>query len=958
MLPAWRLAISSLSRRPSRSALLVGAVAMSAALVVAVACAMASVQGAINHQLAGTVGAADLRVRPVGTAGLAPAILERVRAWPEVAEAEPRLEMPLALSVKKTMMVRGEDGVWRRREMGMASTALGSSLRAREGGGEAGRPAHLPQTSHLSQPSERAYRALAKELAPDPEVLAGRLPERDDEVAIDAILAYRLSAEYQNAAHRRDGFIPGSSSYEPPRPVEAPEMASEAESARINAEERVAVGDTVEVVKQLIGAANQPLMIPGLSTIERLRVVGVVSPPPIGGRPQCYLTMAGLTKLTGAKGFTQIDIALGPGVDPAAAARARRQDLPASAMLETTDKITSGLDKNMKSSQLGVVLATVMAFMSAAFIITTGLTTGVTERQRELAILRCIGASRGQMGRMQLAVGLLLGLVGGGVGVPLGVAVAAGLAAAFRTQVSTGLVVPWQAVALGMTGAVLSGVFGAAWPAWRSATVSPLEGLAARAKPARARGIVIVTIAGLACLAYQSLGILLPRDGQVMFWVYVTSGLPLMFIGYFLLGVPATLGVVWIGAGVVSKVMRLPRHVLARTIAAKPYRHGFTAGALMGGLALLISIWTNGGATVRDWLDRIQFPDAFVSGLGLTEANQRQLDAMPEVAGTCAITLHPVEVDFFGVRALQQYKTTFVAFEPRAFLGMAALKWVQGDPETAVRRLEEGGAVIVAREFLIAQGLGVGQQFVCRDHGEEFRFEIVGVVASPGLEIVSKFFNVGEDYTDQAMHAVFGSRKDLKEKFFAGQEAPIHLIQIAFSPKVGPGGDEAALERVRGALLGSGVLDVGSGRQIKEQIELFAHGTILVLSAIALAAMLVACFGVANLIAASIEARRFEFGVLRAVGGQRGLLARLVLSEALIVGVTAAAMGTLMGLQGSWAGQRLHALLLGMELRLRPPVGAIAVAWGITLLMTVGAAGPAVWWLNRRGVRELLGGRG
>ncbi len=35
-------------------------------------------------------------------------------------------------------------------------------------------------------------------------------------------------------------------------------------------------------------------------------------------------------------------------------------------------------------------------------------------------------------------------------------------------------------------------------------------------------------------------------------------------------------------------------------------------------------------------------------------------------------------------------------------------------------------------------------------------FEIVGVVTSPGLEIVSKFFNVGETYADQAVHAVFG----------------------------------------------------------------------------------------------------------------------------------------------------------------------------------------------------------
>src|SRR5262249_58128058 len=84
----------------------------------------------------------------------------------------------------------------------------------------------------------------------------------------------------------------------------------------------------------------------------------------------------------------------------------------------TTERVTSGLEKNIASSQLGMVLATVMAFMSAAFIITTGLTTSVTERQRELAILRCIGGTRAQLARMQVLIGALLGAAGAAACVP------------------------------------------------------------------------------------------------------------------------------------------------------------------------------------------------------------------------------------------------------------------------------------------------------------------------------------------------------------------------------------------------------------------------------------------------------------------------------------------------------------------------------------------------------------
>jgi putative ABC transport system permease protein len=111
---------------------------------------------------------------------------------------------------------------------------------------------------------------------------------------------------------------------------------------------------------------------------------------------------------------------------------------------------------------------------------------------------------------------------------------------------------------------------------------------------------------------------------------------------------------------------------------------------------------------------------------------------------------------------------------------------------------------------------------------------------------------------------------------------------------------------------------------------------------------------VANLIIAGIHARRFEFGVLRAVGAQRGLLTRLILAEALIIAITAGALGTMLGLQGSWAGQRLYRLLLGLLLELRPPWALIAAGWAVVFALTLAAAWPAIWRLGRRSPRELL----
>jgi ABC-type antimicrobial peptide transport system permease subunit len=262
--------------------------------------------------------------------------------------------------------------------------------------------------------------------------------------------------------------------------------------------------------------------------------------------------------------------------------------------------------------------------------------------------------------------------------------------------------------------------------------------------------------------------------------------------------------------------------------------------------------------------------------------------------------------------------------------------------------------VIVAREFLHAKGMGVGTTFTARDNDQEHTFEIVGVVSSPGLEIASKFFNVGEDYLDQAVHAVFGSRADMKAKFFGGGEAPIHLIQIMFDARIRPEQDDEALARIRREMLQYGILDAGSGRQIKQQITFFARGGLFAVTTIAFFAMLVACFGVANLIIAGIEGRQFEFGVLRAVGAQRGLLNRLVLAEAVLVALTACILGTCMGVQGSWAGQRLYRMLMGLSLSLRPPPIPILIGWCIIIALAILASWPAIWRLNRKRPRDLL----
>lgn len=847
MPPAWRLATNSLSGRRSRTALLIAAVALSAALIVAVSCALASVNLALAQRVRATVGAADLRIRHVGGASFDAAAVDQAAAWPEVAAAVGRAQEAVALRNPRT-------------DAGAVVVTYGI---------EPAREYPLrPQTPERGRPVE----------APG-------------EIALDALAARELGAE---------------------------------------------LGDVLEVER--------------FGTPITLRVTGVIKRPALGmlARPEGYVVLETLGSISDRPGrVREVDILLREGRDPEAVASAHRPALAESLLLQPTEKITSGLNRNLQSNQIGLVLASTLAFMSAAFIIMTGLTTSVTERQRELAVLRSIGATRAQLAWAQILVGVLVGGAGAVLGAPLGIGAAAALVAAFPEQLPGGFGLSWLGVALACLGSVGAGILGAAWPAATAARTSPLAGLGVRARPVRRGAVTLVLLAGLALIGLQLAVVGLPRTGDVVFWGYLLCGAPAMLTGYFLLGVPATLLMSRVAAPVITSLFRLPRRVLARTVAATPFRHGFTAGAMMVGLALMVSIWTNGRAILRDWLGALEFPDAFVHGLNLTEETQSRIEAIPGVRETCAITLQSVETDAFGVRGLGRYRTTFLAFEPREFFAMTNLTWLEGDLETAARRLEEGGAILVAREFRVTRGLGVGDTITFSHDGRPTPFEIVGVVTSPGLDVVSKYFDIGEEYLEQAVNSVFGSRNDLKDRF--GNDA-INLIQIDLAD----GADDADVMNDVRRIVGAGIISAGSGRQIKNEISGFIGGSLLVFSVVGVGAMLVACFGVANLIVAGIQARQFEFGVLRAVGAERSLLARLVLAEALVIALTACVLGTLMGIQASWAGQRLYEVMIGLLLRLRPPVLPIAAGWLILIVITLGAAGPAAWALMRRSPRELL----
>lgn len=847
----WHLSINVFTARRNRTLLLATSVALSATLVAAVGCALASLHAGLRFQLDRRLGAADIRVQEVGEGRLPAALLDQIEADPDVALAAPRARGALPLHHPTT---------------GARMTAIGLGV---------------------DPTRERALRGI--------EPAQGRFIDGDDEIVLELVVAETLGA---------------------------------------------AVGDDIETVS-----------IDGEVT-ARYRVVGIErsQPQELVAKPQAVVTLGGLVRAGAVRGeLSEIHVIVRDGAAAREVAARLQTHAPASVLIEPTERITSGLNQNLRANNVALVVASAMAFVAASFIVLTGLSTNVQERQRELAMMRCVGARPGQLAGAQMLMGGCLGAMGAAAGIPMGIALAWALTVLFPDRLPAGLRVTSFAVWTAAVGSIGAGVLGALWPAWRAAHSRPLAALASRAQATSLRSVMMTGVFGVVCAGVQLLLISATNNGAQLFWSYVAFGLPCMFFGYFLLGVPITATISRGLTRVTARIARVPDAVLAGTVRAAPFRRGFTSAALGLGIAMLVGIWTNGSSLMRDWLGAIQFPEAFARGwFGLTDADRAKVEALPFVLGTCAITDQKIESGAFGVKGFRDVRTSFIAFEPDRFFEMVDLDWAAGDEAAARQRLREGGAVIVAQEFLqYRPEYAIGQPFRFVHNGTEHSLEIVGAVSAPGLEWISKYFDVGKEATEASIHAVFGTRDDLR-RIFGG--SAIDFLQIKLDDSVT---DEQAIAGIREAL-GPAAFVVGSGKEIKDGILDIGRRTMRIASLVAVAAMLIGSLGVGQIVVAGIDARRFEFGVLRALGAGAGVLRRLVLADVALMVISACVIGTMIGLQGSWAGTRLYRVLLGLDVQFVPQWGPIALGWCALAAVTGAIVWPIARGVSRAAPRALL----
>lgn len=614
--------------------------------------------------------------------------------------------------------------------------------------------------------------------------------------------------------------------------------------------------------------------------------------------------------------------------------------------LKSTRQTRAQIDANFRSLRLLGGLGGAVAMLSATFIMFSTLSMGVTERQRILAILRSIGMSRGQVIRFVLGEGLCLGVLGTIVGVSLGFGLACGVVYLLRSIAVLPVVLDGWGVLLGGGGALLASMVAGLIPAWQASRVDPLEAMSPLAKPRHEVFPIRATLTGLLLVLIDPLILFFPFshpfEREIRFYGHFSIGLPALMIGFFLLAPALVYGLTQtLGRGLAGMLV-VPFAVVRQQVSGGIWRSAGTCAALMVGLAVLVVMQTQGNSSLNSWKLPTRFPDIFIytrSFSGLSPQAQAQIRSSPLLVeqdvmpiGTFSPDVGPGIMGLLGTRL--PGATMFVAVEPDKAFRLMELDFREGNAQEATRLLQSGRHVVVTEEFRRLRNLGVGDKLTLKSrlYGP-IDYTIAGVVWSPGIDVMVNSFDLSQQFEQQSAACVFGSLEDARKDFGVDH---VYLMCANFRQS---GVDKQLLmEQLRKSVQDQGI-QVADVRQLKDTIQKGLRQLLNILSTIAWGAIAIAGLGVINTIVASIRSRSWQFGVLRSIGLTRTGLVRIVLCEAVLLGVIGAGLGLACGMILTLNGRRLLELTIGHHPPLDIPWAIVGVGMsvviGVSLLASI-----------------------
>lgn len=635
-------------------------------------------------------------------------------------------------------------------------------------------------------------------------------------------------------------------------------------------------------------------------------VVGIVSAAPgvdSGNMPSMYASNADLLAWSGLTGYDEL---LVTGGQDDATLQAQASALPGAAAYvvrghdaEVEARVSEATNGTQALTGLVLAFAAISVLVSAIVIANT-FSILIAQRTRELALLRCVGASRRQVFRTVLREALLVSIVASLAGMALGFALVAGLSALSQgtSMPLAGLRLDVPSVVVPLLVGVVVTVLSAVVPARRATRVRPLAALRPElAAPTKTRAGRVRLAMGTLLFAGGAAGLILA--GRRPNLTLGLAGGAASMIGTVLLGsvfVPALARV--LGA-LPARLGGLPGRLAVDNSRRNPARAASTASALFVGVSLitLMSVGAaSGQATIDAEIDKQAPVDVIVATAQGTPLPGGTLDRVRKTAGiesAASVASGQVTIDAgSGPRP-----TTVTGVSPQA---------------PAVIRYAPTLAGLADDTLLVRPSVGIADGATVTVTGRQ-----------PGRSLTLRAKVNDEGLAEPVVTAAVLDR-------LGGPSAGQVWARMT------PGADVTATNEALGlSLAGIDGVSIGGSAQQRAQIQQIVSIVLYVVTGLLAVAVVIALVGVGNTLGLSVLERTRENGLLRALGVTRRQVRSMLGIEALTLAAAGAVLGVVLGIGYGVAGA--HALL-GADMAV-----TVAVPWERLALVVVVAL--AAGWL-------------
>ena len=630
------------------------------------------------------------------------------------------------------------------------------------------------------------------------------------------------------------------------------------------------VGDTVKVVAQ---AGSREFTLVGIASYGDVR-----SP---GGATFALFDVDTAAEFLGKPGFIDAILVVGDGTrtddelandidtifDPADKVETLTG---AEITQETQDDISEAL------SFFGILLSTfsAIALGVGSFVIYNVFSISAAQRQRENALLRAIGASKGQVSRAMLTESLVVGLVGSVAGLFGGIGLSVGLTALLKALdidiPSTGLVVTSSTVVTTIVVGMIVTVASAFLPALRAGKVPPLAAMRATALettgPGRTR-----TLWGLGFIAAGVAVVLAVIAGASNNWLGL--GILGVFAGTIVLG-PILARPVALFLGRPAEATRGITGAMARQNAARnPKRTSRTASPVLIGVALVTAVSAL-AASIKGQINDI-FTDQFKGDYAISTTAQGFGGLSPSLA---------FDIDKIdGVRSATGIGTILATVDGEG------RRLTVVTPQTLADSYDFGLIGVEATD-LDANGI-----FLAREWSEDNEKPVGSTMKVVLADSSERTLTVRGLYEKDDLA---GNRVVSRDML---ADANVQTFDFGVYVSLDDGADESTVR----AALQAAVDDYGQGKLVSKQEYIDEQaGQVnqllgLIYGLLALS-VIIAIVGIVITLLLSVFERQREIGLLRAVGMTRSQVRTTVRWESVITSLLGAVSGIVLGVGLGW----------------------------------------------------------